>query len=409
MTTWRYAASTDVGLVREINEDSLRVDSTLAIVADGMGGHAAGEVASAIAVEEITRGFAVEPTGPGLVRAVLAANEAILADARAHPERVGMGTTVVVLGLTETGDGVLPVVVNVGDSRAYQLRDGALRQITADHSVAEEWVRQGRLTPEEAAAHPRRHQLTRTLGLEVDVEPDVFRLAVQPGDRILLCSDGLSNELSDHEIAEAASAPNPLEEAVATLVASANHHGGRDNITAVLVEFDEAVAVPRGAEGDLVGFERPGEAAQRPAAAVTPRARVRRGPRFTWRTALFILALLGVLAGGYAVLDWYEGSTFYLATGPSFDGTHTDVIIYQGQPSGLLWFHPTKLIDTGVPLGQLPVVDQGLLVQPITEPTSQIALNQVLTWNRFWKQQHHLTSTTTTTTTTTTTSPGHGG
>ncbi len=136
MTTWRYAASTDVGLVRDVNEDALSTDSLLVVVADGMGGHAAGEVASSIAVDQVVRNFALEMTTEGLLKAVRAANRAILDDARDHPERAGMGTTLVALALTTVEGGLLPVVVNIGDSRAYQLRDGALRQITEDHSVA---------------------------------------------------------------------------------------------------------------------------------------------------------------------------------------------------------------------------------------------------------------------------------
>ena len=166
MTRWRFAAATDAGLVRETNQDAIFVDDTLAIVADGMGGHAAGEVASAMTVEAVYHAFNERPTIEGLLGAVEGANRDVLADARANPERFGMGTTVIVVGLTRDSTGVTtPTMLHVGDSRAYQLRDGALRQLSADHSVAEEWVRMGRLTPEEALTHPRRHQLTRAIGV----------------------------------------------------------------------------------------------------------------------------------------------------------------------------------------------------------------------------------------------------
>ena len=213
MTRWRYAAATDVGLVRETNQDAIFADDTLAIVADGMGGHAAGEVAAAMTVDAITTGFLQRPTVEGLLGAVEAANRDVLLDAKANPERFGMGTTVMVVGLTHDVAGVTtPTMLHVGDSRAYQLRDGALRQLSADHSVAEEWVRMGRLTPEEALTHPRRHQLTRAIGVDDNVEIDVMSLHVQAGDRILLCSDGLSNELDPDRLSELASASGPLDQ-----------------------------------------------------------------------------------------------------------------------------------------------------------------------------------------------------
>jgi PPM family protein phosphatase len=167
LTSWRYAAATDRGLVRETNQDAVYVDDILAIVADGMGGHAAGEVASEITIELVRDEFHKRSTVEGLYMAIEAANRAIIADARDNPQRFGMGTTVIAVGLTRDNDGVVsPTLFNVGDSRVYQVRDGALRLISEDHSVAEEWVRMGRLTAEEAEVHPRRHQLTRALGIE---------------------------------------------------------------------------------------------------------------------------------------------------------------------------------------------------------------------------------------------------
>jgi serine/threonine protein phosphatase PrpC len=238
LTRWRYAGATDTGLVRQSNQDAIYVDETLAMVADGMGGHAAGEVASAMATELIRDGFKTNPTVEGLYHAINAANMAVLSDARHNPDHFGMGTTVIAVGLTRDGEGVTsPTLFHVGDSRAYQLRDGALRQLSDDHSVAEEWVRMGRLTPEEAAVHPRRHQLTRGVGVEDTIAIDVLSLHAEPGDRILLCSDGLSNELDNDTLARLASVPFTLDEAVAQLVETAKQAGGRDNISAVLMEF----------------------------------------------------------------------------------------------------------------------------------------------------------------------------
>jgi serine/threonine protein phosphatase PrpC len=240
LTRWRYAAATDTGLVRQSNQDAIYVDDRLAMVADGMGGHAAGEVASAMAIDLIRDGFDVRSTVEGLYDAISAANLAVLKNAREDPAHFGMGTTVIAVGLTTDGGGVTsPTLFHVGDSRAYQLRDGALRQLSDDHSVAEEWVRMGRLTSEEAAVHPRRHQLTRGVGVEDTIAIDVVSLNAEPGDRILLCSDGLSNELDNDTLARLSSVPFTLEESVAQLMESAREAGGRDNISAVLLEFDE--------------------------------------------------------------------------------------------------------------------------------------------------------------------------
>ncbi len=272
-------------------------------------------------------------------------------------------------------------------------------------------MRQGRLTPEEAAVHPRRHQLTRTLGLDDDPTPDIFEIAAEPGDRLLLCSDGLSNELTDDEIADLASAPRSLDEAVSTLVESANRHGGRDNITAVLVEFVDAVVAPVTDEVVAPAFTTNGEsvsppAAEEAAATVGAHARPsrRRRPRFTWRTALFILLLAGVVTLAYEVLSWYDHNSYYLA---EYNG---HVAVYQGQQGGLLWFKPKLVVLTTVPLSQVRTIDLPTLAQTINEPNLAAALRQADLLHHYWQIQHpvHVT-TTTTTSTTTTTVPGTQG
>lgn len=386
MTRWRFAAATDTGLVRDANEDALSVDTTLAIVADGMGGHAAGEIASSLAVEVITRRFHEDETVEGLYAAVEAANVAVLADAVANPERFGMGTTVTAIALTEDVAGIVsPTLINVGDSRVYQLRDGALRQLSDDHSVAEEWVRMGRLTPEEAAVHPRRHQLTRVLGMDATVEIDVVSVVAQPGDRLLLCSDGLSNELSPEQLVQLASPPMPLEDAVDKLVAAAKESGGRDNISVVLVEFDDVVATTTPVKKTV---------STAPPALAPPRSTRRRSSRFTWRVAIAGLVLIGVVAGFVAIMHWYAYSTYYLADDAGF------IAVYQGQPNGVLWYSPRKILDTTFPSRNLRPADQRLLAATISEPSLASALSYAAYLNRAW----HLTRTVPSATTTTTTS-----
>ena len=367
MTHWRYAGATDTGLVRQSNQDAIYVDDQLAMVADGMGGHAAGEVASAMAIEIIRNEFEVKPTVDGLYSAINTANTEVLSDAKRNPEHFGMGTTVIAIGLTRDVDGVTsPTLFHVGDSRAYQLRDGALRQLSEDHSVAEEWVRMGRLTPEEAAVHPRRHQLTRGIGVEETIAIDVLSLKAEPGDRILLCSDGLSNELDSDTLARLSSAPFTLDEAVQQLVESARQSGGRDNISALLLEFDEVnvAAIPI---KKTVTSNPPPIALS----ANTPTNRTHRVRRFTWRVWLAVLFIAAIGAGFVVIVHWYAYSSYYLA-----DDAGT-IAIYRGQPSGILWYKPVLVKDTPYKVTQLRPSDRQALAATITEPTLQAALQWV--------------------------------
>ncbi len=365
MTHWRHAEATDTGLVRQSNQDAVYVDDSLAIVADGMGGHAAGEVASEMTIELLRAGFAEDQTVEGLYNAINAANITVLNDARENPSHFGMGTTVIALGLTVDDDGVRsPTLCHVGDSRAYQLRDGALRQLTDDHSVAEEWVRMGRLTPEEAAVHPRRHQLTRGVGVEETIAVDVMSLHALAGDRLLLCSDGLSNELDSDTLARLSSEPFTLDEAVVQLVEAAKEAGGRDNITAVLLEFDEVSETSTPIKRTISSVTPP---VARTTAHSTSKRRKHR--RLSWRTPAALLLFAGVVAGAYFIVHWYAYSTYYLGN----DGGY--VAVYQGQPGGVLWFKPMKIYDTHYKVSTLQAIDQAQLAQTISEPTLSAARN----------------------------------
>jgi protein phosphatase len=365
LTHWRHAEATDTGLVRQSNQDAVYVDDSLAIVADGMGGHAAGEVASEMTIELLRAGFVEDQTVEGLYNAINAANITVLNDARENPSHFGMGTTVIALGLTVDDDGVRsPTLCHVGDSRAYQLRDGALRQLTDDHSVAEEWVRMGRLTPEEAAVHPRRHQLTRGVGVEETIAVDVMSLHALAGDRLLLCSDGLSNELDSDTLARLSSEPFTLEEAVVQLVEAAKVAGGRDNITAVLLEFDEVSETSTPIKRTISSVTPP---VARTTAHSTSKRRKHR--RLSWRTPAALLLFAGVVAGAYFIVHWYAYSTYYLGN----DGGY--VAVYQGQPGGVLWFKPMKIYDTHYKVSTLQAIDQAQLAQTISEPTLSAARN----------------------------------
>ncbi len=244
---WRSAGKSDVGRVRSGNEDALFANEELGvfIVADGMGGHAAGEVASQIVTETVGPGVA-KAIEQGLSAADLEsrtlalidmANQAILERADHEPEKRGMGTTLTLLMLLSEGHYMAD---QVGDSRAYLLRDGELTQITRDHTVVQQQVDRGALTPEQARDHPLSHILTRALGTEDQVDADTYNDGTQPGDRFLLCSDGLSGMITDEQIEEILSKPtDDLDSIAEQLIEAANQAGGMDNVTAVVVEVTE--------------------------------------------------------------------------------------------------------------------------------------------------------------------------
>ncbi len=259
------ASLSDVGRVRSGNEDYCaefqRSDGVhLIVLADGMGGHRGGATASRLAVEAIGEIFASSSRDPETVlhEAFSCANDRVHRAALGDDQLRGMGTTAVSLMLSRDGVGW---VGHVGDSRAYRIRDGIINPLTSDHSVVAELVRRELITAEEAAVHPRRNEILRSIGVEPEIRADVSAIDVRPGDRYLLCSDGLSGLLSDQEIAEITTRETPLR-AVQMLVDSANRRGGPDNITvqivsmpdvsmtdvvtAGVVPLDDAATAPRG-------------------------------------------------------------------------------------------------------------------------------------------------------------------
>jgi PPM family protein phosphatase len=231
-------AGTDTGLQRRANEDSLLARAPLFVVADGMGGAQAGEVASRIAVESFYAGLEHdEDPEEGLVAHALAANARIYELSRENAEQAGMGTTLTAVYVGE--DEV--AVAHVGDSRAYCLRDGELLRLTDDHSLVDELIREGRLTPEEAEEHPQRSIITRALGPEETVEVDTRSFRARGGDLYLLCSDGLTSMVGEARLAELLRqhAHARLRDAGEALIAEANRAGGRDNITVILLRLEE--------------------------------------------------------------------------------------------------------------------------------------------------------------------------
>ncbi len=360
MTALRAGSATDAGIVRPNNEDSLLIAEPLFAVADGMGGHAGGEVASTIAVEVLRAAFAGDPTVEGLVQAVRLANEAVLDRATDEPGLRGMGTTLTALALVEEDGEQRLALVNVGDSRAYLLQRGELTQLTEDHSMVEELVREGQISPEEAAVHPQRHVVTRVLGMGPGVEPDVWQILPYRGDRIMLCSDGLPNEVPEDEIATTLRREADPDPAAARLVALARQHGGADNITVVVVDVVDdddrarsaSAAVGSGERADRRDGQDSGaehaldarphrkaagvEDLSPPVSAATPLPVAKpRHRRLTFRVALFVVVLVAVLGAGAAAVWFYGRGGYYVGL------DRHQVTIYKGRPGGLLWIQPT--------------------------------------------------------------------
>jgi serine/threonine protein phosphatase PrpC len=237
VTVLRSGSATDVGRVRKVNQDLPLEAANLFAVADGMGGHVGGEVAARVAINALLSTFTRAPTTDGLLSAFSEANRSVWQESQDQSELHGMGTTLTAMALVGGADGRdMIALANVGDSRAYVFSEGNITQVTADHSLAEERMRQGEMTEEEAAVHPQRHILTRALGVSPDVEADMWELQLRAGDRIVLCSDGLSNELGLEELGQVLAAEPDPGDAARRLVEAANAHGGADNITVVVVD-----------------------------------------------------------------------------------------------------------------------------------------------------------------------------
>ena len=359
MTVLRGGGATDTGKVRSNNQDAFLVADRVFAVCDGVGGHQGGEVASATAVAALEETF-TEQTVKGLVDAVAEANRRVWAKANEDPGLRGMGTTVTAVALVNEDGEERIAIANVGDSRGYILKHGELSQLTEDHSLVEQMYREGRLTREEADVHPQRSLITRALGLDDEVDVDNWQLLPAAADRILLCSDGLTNEVTDSRIASTLRRLADPKEAATELVRLAVDAGGRDNVTVVVIDILSDDDDARRASAALAGREsglraRPvdEEEEAEPAEARSSRdilreRRAQRSRRFTWRVALFTLLLLGVLGAAGVAVGWYARRTYYVGV----DGDQ--VAIFKGRPGGLLWFDPTVEQRTGLDLDEVP-------------------------------------------------------
>ena len=247
MTTGlRWGQRTDVGITRSANQDAVMANGTLFVVADGMGGHRGGEVASSIAADHFAQ-LEILASVEELGEAVEAANDQIRSEAGANQELANMGTTIVVIAVLPVNTDADPLrlaAANVGDSRLYLFENDEMQQVSDDHSLVNELVKAGQITEDEAARHPQRNVVTRALGAEPDVLVDTWELPARIGQRYLLCSDGLVNEVSDSEIVGVLDTFADPELAASQLVDLANASGGRDNITVLILDIVAAETVP---------------------------------------------------------------------------------------------------------------------------------------------------------------------
>ena len=374
----RYAARSDVGLVRQVNQDSGYAGPHLLVVADGMGGHAAGDVASSIAIGEIV-GLDGDSHGADdaldlLAKALHSANAGLQQAMQRQPELQGMGTTVT--ALLRTGNKI--AVAHIGDSRAYLLRDGTFTQITHDHSFVQSLIDEGRITEAEAESHPQRSLVTRVLTGQHDDEPDLAVREARIGDRYLLCSDGLSGFVARDTIQEVLEQAMPPGRAADRLVELAMRAGAPDNVTCIIgdvVDLDKDQAPPTAQEVVGAAAERRGATTR--ATPVTPAAKAaalsrqatgldiaqateaesirlaEEGPssgRLRWLKGLSlgVLVLAVLVGGGYAAYDWSQRQFFV-------GETKGHVAIYRGVSQNIGPWKLSHVVDeSNIALSDLP-------------------------------------------------------
>jgi len=368
-------ASSDVGRVRDGNEDSYLVQDPFFVVADGMGGHAAGDVASRVAVQTISErvGDGAAATPDGVERAVKDANAAIYEKASSDPSLHGMGTTCTLVLVAESEIHI----AHVGDSRAYLFRAGELSQLTEDHTLVGRMVKEGRLQPEEAERHPQRSIITRVLGVGDEVEVDLLTIPIEKEDKILICSDGLSSMVDVEGIRSVLAQDEDPQATVDALIDLANDAGGEDNITAVVLAFDgrettasapventkltqevaaadaarrQETTQPGARKGDVTGAFRPAERKPEPAERKPEPAGARGGRGSRPVLVTLVLIVLAVGAGIAAFKYLIVENSYYVTTND--DG---NLAIYRGLPDEVLGMTFQEELETSeVAAGDLP-------------------------------------------------------
>ena len=340
---------TDVGKIRKMNQDFLAVSNSLFIVADGMGGHRGGEAASEIAAKKLFEKQTYS-TVQSFRDQVIEANTAVRAIAETNSELEGMGTTLCGITLVEpsTGNAETLAVANIGDSRIYLLSQGKFSQITEDHSLVEEMRREGKITEKEAESHPHRNIITRALGIDVEANVDCWEIPLHKDDRFLLCTDGLSNEVSAVEIRHILEKVDSPQEAAEQLVRLANSNGGNDNTTVVIVDVKEGeesttpstaspISVPTPHQTSSFSFSTTSRSLGNRPEGATEWETTPENIRKLIVTALVMLLIIGVFIGRYARDNYFV--SFEQVGDTSIE--NSQILIYQGRTSSILWFDPT--------------------------------------------------------------------
>lgn len=340
---------TDVGKIRKMNQDFLAVSNSLFIVADGMGGHRGGEVASEIAAKKLFEKQTYS-TVQSFRDQVIEANTAVRAKAETNSELEGMGTTLCGITLVEpsTGNTETLAVANIGDSRIYLLSQGKFSQITEDHSLVEEMRREGKITEKEAESHPHRNIITRALGIAVEASVDCWEIPIHKDDRFLLCTDGLNNEVSVAEIRHILEKVDSPQEAAEQLVRLGNSNGGNDNITVVIVDVKEGdestapstvspISVSTSHQTSSFSFSTTSRSPDNRTEGATEWETTPENIRKLIVTALVMLLIVGVFIGRYARDNYFV--SFEQVEDTSIE--NSQILIYQGKTSSILWFDPT--------------------------------------------------------------------
>lgn len=336
-----FGSRTDIGYVRDYNEDSLIIIPPLFAVADGMGGHEAGEIASEITVNTLAELAPSHLDAEGLTAAVEAANYNVMKAPRQGIGRDGMGTTLTAAML----EGERLLIAQVGDSRAYLLRKGHLQQITRDHSLMADLIEAGQITPEEARVHPNRSVITRAIGSDIHMRPDIYELNVDAGDRILLCSDGLSSMISNNAIESIMRRQSDAQHCADELVTAALENGGADNVTVVVA--------------DVPGFSE-----------VREKKRAHKSRVFYIGLAIALVAVIFTAGfGGYAFIS----NSAYLIE------ENGKVSVYRGTPDDFMGIklstldHTTNVDVDKLQPGVANRIKEGMSVSSIDEANSLIA------------------------------------
>ena len=370
--TW--GGATDQGRIRANNQDAMYADSGLFVVADGMGGHQGGEVAANLAVRTLTN--AERSDREQLREAVAEANRVVHQTALEEAELHGMGTTLTTLAVSQEANTHQFVILNVGDSRVYRHRDGQLEQLTEDHSYVAELVRRGELDDEAAQAHPYRNMLTRAIGVHAEVEIDEWLLEPVSGDRFMLCSDGLTNELADVEIAEQLGFDKDPSTTAKALVGLANERGGRDNSTVLIVDVQVEVIDPDEPPLSSGTSESQGRISSSPDEANTAignsenfsnqleqksntKKRSWLNHRVHVKLGAVIISLILLLSSAAMVtaIGLYARSSYHVGI------VANHVVIQKGRIGGLLWFEPTLEHWTDIQTIQLAEQDRQRLAK----------------------------------------------